>query len=107
MESSDEQSSDEEDAEKEKSTQQDNEEKDFWDPFLGPKIFYEALHHFIEIGCRALTTPIFTPRYRQRMDPIMIKTIYDFFNSDQMIQETAFGTIRGRNSDGELMVKIF
>ena len=107
MESSDGQSSDEEDAEKEKSTQQDKEEKDFWDPFLGPKIFYEALHHFIEIGCRALTTPIFTPRYRQRMDPIMIKTIYDFFNSDQMIQETAFGTIRGRNSDGELMVKIF
>ena len=70
-----------------------------WNPKLNKRIFLAAKHLNIENG-HGLTKPLETHHFRQKFDPKMIEALYDFLNSTSLVNNTAYGTVSRKTTDG-------
>ena len=71
-----------------------------WNPKLNKKIYYVAKKENIEHG-HGLTKVNETKQFRQRLNPEVVKCLYDFLNGTSLVQNTAYGTVSRKSDSGQ------
>ena len=71
-----------------------------WVPTLPKSLYYEAKKHYLGHGF-AFAPLKATIARRQRLDPAMIEVLEEFLTSNDIIQDTAYGTKKVRDASGE------
>ena len=70
-----------------------------WSPKLTKSFFFAARRENLDLG-HGLVKPDETKTFKQRLDPMMLKTLYDFLNGPNMVQTMAFGTASKKTETG-------
>ena len=72
-----------------------------WDPPIPKNLYYEAKRHYIGHGF-AFAPLQATVARRQRLDPAMVDVLEEFLTSNEIIQDTAYGTKQVKDASGEV-----
>ena len=71
-----------------------------WSPKLTKSLFYAARKENLDLG-HGLVKPDETKHFKQRLDPQMLKALYEFLNGPNMVQTMAYGTVSKKTDTGQ------